>query len=49
MILEKNDWKSYILEIIKDLTPGAFLSILFLMFVILVGLFAPWPRCKQTD
>lgn len=42
MILEKNDWKSYILEIIKDLTPGAFLSILFLIFVILVGLFAPW-------
>ena len=42
MILEKNDWKSYILEIIKDLTPDAFLSILFLIFVILVGLFAPW-------
>ena len=35
-------WKSYILDLASDLTPGAFVSILFLVLVLLIGLFAPW-------
>jgi len=35
-------WKSYILDLVSDLTPGAFVSILFLILVLLIGLFAPW-------
>jgi len=42
MILEANDWKSNLTDIITDLTPGAIISILFLIFVTFVGLFAPW-------
>jgi hypothetical protein len=41
-MLEANDWKSNITDIITDLTPGAIISILFLIFVTFVGLFAPW-------
>ena len=33
-------WKSYILDLVSDLTPGAFISILFLVLVLLIGLFA---------
>ena len=39
---ENHDWKSFLLDLVSDLTPGAFVSILFLIFVILIGLFAPW-------
>ena len=39
---ENYDWKSFFLDLVSDLTPGAFVSILFLIFVILIGLFAPW-------
>lgn len=39
---ENHDWKSFLLDLVCDLTPGAFVSILFLIFVILIGLFAPW-------
>jgi peptide/nickel transport system permease protein len=39
---ENHDWKSFLLDLVSDLTPGAFVSILFLILVILIGLFAPW-------
>ena len=39
---ENHDWKSFFLDLVSDLTPGAFVSILFLILVILIGLFAPW-------
>lgn len=39
---ENHDWKSFLLDLVSDLTPGALVSILFLIFVILIGLFAPW-------
>lgn len=39
---ENHDWKSFLLDLVSDLTPGAFVSILFLIFVIMIGLFAPW-------
>ena len=39
---ENHDWKSFLLDLVSDLTPGVFVSILFLIFVILIGLFAPW-------
>ena len=39
---ENHDWKSFLLDLVSDLTPGAFVSILFLIFVTLIGLFAPW-------
>ena len=38
---ENHDWKSFLLDLVSDLTPGAFVSILFLILVILIGLFAP--------
>ena len=31
-------WKSYILDLASDLTPGAFVSILFLVLVLLIGI-----------
>ena len=42
MNLKTHDWKSFLLDLVSDLTPGALVSILFLIFVILIGLFAPW-------
>ena len=34
---ENHDWKSFLLDLVSDLTPGAFVSILFLIFVIKKG------------
>ena len=39
---ENHDWKSFLLDLVSDLTPGAFVSILLLIFVTQIGLFAPW-------
>ncbi len=42
MTTEATGWRAALHEAISDLTPGAAICLLFLVFVGLVGLFAPW-------
>ena len=42
MNAETNGWCHALREAISDLTPGVTICVLFLIFVIVLGLFAPW-------